>query len=34
MQGGIGHLASEAYLNREHLYRLLSGKDADTQHYT
>ncbi len=25
-QGGIGHLASETTLNREHLYYLLSGK--------
>lgn len=29
-QGGIGHLASETHLNREHLYRLLSGKGNPT----
>jgi probable addiction module antidote protein len=29
-QGGIAHLASETHLNREHLYRLLSGKGNPT----
>lgn len=28
--GGIGHLALETHLNREHLYRLLSGKGNPT----
>lgn len=29
-QGGIAHLAAETHLNREHLYRLLSGKGNPT----
>src|SRR3990167_48292 len=29
-QGGIGHLASETHLNREHLYRVLSGRGNPT----
>ncbi len=29
-QGGLGHLASETHLNREHLYRLFSGKGNPT----
>src|SRR3990167_5455432 len=29
-QGGIQHLAAETDLNREHLYRLLSGKGNPT----
>lgn len=29
-QGGLGHLSSETHLNREHLYRLLSGKGNPT----
>lgn len=29
-RGGIGHLAAETHLNREHLYRLFSGKGNPT----
>ncbi|OGT36660.1 MAG: hypothetical protein A3F12_00030 [Gammaproteobacteria bacterium RIFCSPHIGHO2_12_FULL_38_14] len=29
-QGGIAHLANETHLNRENLYRLLSGKGNPT----
>ena len=29
-QGGIGNLSSETNLNREHLYRVLSGKGNPT----